>query len=204
MSPPHRPTRWTASAARGPTAATPHDICGSWPGARSPTPAAPMRPHAFAGAPACRTGAGCAWPQRRNACAPAFTSAPIPAGILPAWQGCSRQGVRLAASSPNDPAAWGHAARSLTAGEKSGGPTPALVPATQAASARFIARFRAAGSPIAVEPFGFRPDLLLPGTLHHSGNRPAPPSDHIPLARRSAFLTLLRASSDVPARPKPA
>ena len=27
----------------------------------------------------------------------------------------------------------------------------------------------------------------LPGTLHHSGNRPAPPSDHTPLARRSAF-----------------
>ena len=28
---------------------------------------------------------------------------------------------------------------------------------------------------------------LLPGTLHHSGNKPAPPSDHTPLARRSAF-----------------
>ena len=27
----------------------------------------------------------------------------------------------------------------------------------------------------------------LPGTLHHSGNRPAPPSEDIPLARRSAF-----------------
>lgn len=27
----------------------------------------------------------------------------------------------------------------------------------------------------------------MPGTLHHSGNKPAPPSDHIPLARRSAF-----------------
>ena len=38
-----------------------------------------------------------------------------------------------------------------------------------------------------VEPFSFRPDKILPGTLHHSGNRPAPPSDHIPLARRSAF-----------------
>ena len=38
-----------------------------------------------------------------------------------------------------------------------------------------------------VEPFSFRPDKTLPGTLHHSGNRPAPPSDHIPLARRSAF-----------------
>lgn len=39
------------------------------------------------------------------------------------------------------------------------------------------------------EPFGYRPDILLPGTLHHSGNRPAPPSDHIPLVRRSALRT---------------
>jgi hypothetical protein len=38
-----------------------------------------------------------------------------------------------------------------------------------------------------VEPFSFGPDIILPGTLHHSGNTPAPPSDHIPLARRSAF-----------------
>jgi hypothetical protein len=38
-----------------------------------------------------------------------------------------------------------------------------------------------------VEPFPFHPDKNLPGTLHHSGNRPAPPSDHTPLARRSAF-----------------
>jgi len=28
---------------------------------------------------------------------------------------------------------------------------------------------------------------FLPGTLHHSGNRPAPPSEDTPLARRSAF-----------------
>ena len=38
-----------------------------------------------------------------------------------------------------------------------------------------------------VEPFPSHPDKTLPGTLHHSGNRPAPPSDHTPLARRSAF-----------------
>ena len=38
-----------------------------------------------------------------------------------------------------------------------------------------------------VEPFSLRPDKILPGTLHHSGIRPAPPSDHTPLARRSAF-----------------
>ena len=42
-------------------------------------------------------------------------------------------------------------------------------------------------SPGGVEPFSLRPDKILPGTLHHSGNRPAPPSDHTPLARRSAF-----------------
>jgi hypothetical protein len=39
----------------------------------------------------------------------------------------------------------------------------------------------------ALNLFSFGPDKILPGTLHHSGNRPAPPSDHIPLARRSAF-----------------
>ena len=38
-----------------------------------------------------------------------------------------------------------------------------------------------------VEPFSFHADKILPGTLHHSGIRPAPPSDHTPLARRSAF-----------------
>ena len=39
----------------------------------------------------------------------------------------------------------------------------------------------------ALNLFSFGPDKILPGTLHHSGNRPAPPSDHIPLGRRSAF-----------------
>jgi hypothetical protein len=38
-----------------------------------------------------------------------------------------------------------------------------------------------------VEPFEGHPDIFLPGTLHHSGYKPAPPSDHTPLARRSAF-----------------
>jgi hypothetical protein len=47
-----------------------------------------------------------------------------------------------------------------------------------------------------VEPFSFHPDKTLPGTLHHSGNRPAPPSDHIPLARRSAFQRGRRGNSD--------
>jgi len=47
-----------------------------------------------------------------------------------------------------------------------------------------------------VEPFPSHPDKTLPGTLHHSGNRPAPPSDHIPLARRSAFQRGWRGNSD--------
>jgi hypothetical protein len=38
-----------------------------------------------------------------------------------------------------------------------------------------------------VEPFSLSPDKTLPGTLHHSGIKPAPPSDHIPLVRRSVF-----------------
>jgi hypothetical protein len=44
-----------------------------------------------------------------------------------------------------------------------------------------------------VEPFSVHADTSLPGTLHHSGIRPAPPSEDTPLARRRAFL----------ARPKP-
>ena len=44
------------------------------------------------------------------------------------------------------------------------------------------------------------PDIFLPGTLHHSGYKPAPPSDHIPLARRSAFGPGSdKTSTDVPA-----
>jgi hypothetical protein len=58
-----------------------------------------------------------------------------------------------------------------------------------------------------VEPFSFRPDKTLPGTLHHSGIRPAPPSDHTPLARRSAFQhgrkPARRGNSDAPAGLKP-
>jgi len=46
-------------------------------------------------------------------------------------------------------------------------------------------------------------DKILPGTLHHSGIRPAPPSDHTPLARRSAFQRHVsgsrRGNSDAPA-----
>ena len=87
---------------------------------------------------------------------------------------------------PNDPAAWGYAARSPMTG-KIWRTTPPSRPDTSAARPRFsmqIARQLVSGG---VEPFSFRPDKILPGTLHHSGNRPAPPSDHTPLARRSAF-----------------
>ncbi len=52
----------------------------------------------------------------------------------------------------------------------------------------------------AVEPFSFRPDKILPGTLHHSGIRPAPPSDHTPLARRSAFLRARQRAGNSKAR----
>jgi hypothetical protein len=40
---------------------------------------------------------------------------------------------------------------------------------------------------VVFEPFEWRPDLSLPGALHNSGNKPAPPSEHTPLGRRSAF-----------------
>ena len=52
---------------------------------------------------------------------------------------------------------------------------------------RDVLRFSIRICPQRVEPFEGRPDIFLPGTLHHSGNKPAPPSDHIPLVRRSAF-----------------
>ena len=81
--------------------------------------------------------------------------------------------------------------------------TPPSRPDTFAARPRFsrqIARQVGSGG---VEPFSFGPDKILPGTLHHSGNRPAPPSDHTPLARRSAFQQGRkrgrRGNSDAPA-----
>ena len=64
---------------------------------------------------------------------------------------------------------------------------PALASRYVCGKARFSAQIAPANSSRAVEPFSFRPDKILPGTLHHSGIRPAPPSDHTPLARRSAF-----------------
>jgi hypothetical protein len=88
---------------------------------------------------------------------------------------------------PNDPAAWGYAARSPTTGK-----IWRTTPPSRADTSAATPSFRRANCPgefvlSDVEPFSFRPDKTLPGTLHHSGNRPAPPSDHTPLARRSAF-----------------
>jgi hypothetical protein len=133
-----------------------------------------------------------------------------------------RHGARLHRCRRGDPAADAAAALRLSgrmaaaaqsgagAGTAAGagaarGPAPNAGPATPASpaapgitAASFSdwsppATFAGAG----VEPFEFRPDIFLPGTLHHSGNKPAPPSDHIPLARRSAFgLARRRASGN--------
>jgi len=119
--------------------------------------------------------------------------ASIAAGITPAWQG------RRGPPRPNDPAAWGYAARSPAAG-KIWRTTPPSRADTSAARPRFSAQIAPANSSRAVEPFSFRPDKILPGTLHHSGIRPAPPSDHTPLARRSAFLRARQRAGNSKAR----
>jgi hypothetical protein len=41
---------------------------------------------------------------------------------------------------------------------------------------------------VVFEPFEWRPDLSLPGALHNSGNKPAPPSEHTPLGGVVRFL----------------
>ena len=115
--------------------------------------------------------------------APGIGAGNRPAAALRAMAGIATRCNRL--REPNDPAAWGYAARSPMTG-KIWRTTPPSRPDTSAARPRFsmqIARQVSGG----VEPFSFGPDKILPGTLHHSGNTPAPPSDHIPLARRSAF-----------------
>jgi len=65
--------------------------------------------------------------------------------------------------------------------------TPPSRADTSAARSRFSVQIAGTSASSGIEPFSFHPDKTLPGTLHHSGNRPAPPSDHTPLARRSAF-----------------
>ena len=77
---------------------------------------------------------------------------------------------------------------------------PALASRYVCGKARFSAQIAPANSSRAVEPFSFRPDKILPGTLHHSGIRPAPPSDHTPLARRSAFLRARQRAGNSKAR----
>jgi hypothetical protein len=118
---------------------------------------------------------------------------PCSGRLAPAWQGCSGP-----PAPPNDPAAWGYAARSPAAGEI-WRTTPPSRTDTSAARARFSGQMPRQIRLGCIEPFPLRPDKTLPGTLHHSGNRPAPPSDHIPLGRRSAFQRGWRGNSD--ARP---
>ena len=100
--------------------------------------------------------------------------------------------IRGSLSRPHDPAmAILPATRSE---EYAAPPSPA---ATSAARPRFSAlpaKFLSA----ALNLFHSAPTKLLPGTLHHSGNRPAPPSDDTPLARRSAVET--RPSGNLAAR----
>ena len=86
---------------------------------------------------------------------------------------------------------------------KSGGPPPPSRADTSAAKSRFSVQIGRRIRLGRVEPFSLPPDKTLPGTLHHSGIRPAPPSDHTPLARRSAFQRRCersrRGNSDAPA-----
>jgi hypothetical protein len=94
-----------------------------------------------------------------------------------------RLGRRACLPGANGRAAWGHA----------GGPLTARIPLEDHPTVTEIRRQGGLRFSIricrgTVEPFEFRPDIFLPGTLHHSGYRPAPPSEDIPLARRSAFL----------------
>jgi hypothetical protein len=70
---------------------------------------------------------------------------------------------------------------------KSGGPPPPSRADTSAAKPRFSVQITGRIRRGRVEPFSLPPDITLPGTLHHSGIRPAPPSDYTPLVRRSAF-----------------
>lgn len=101
--------------------------------------------------------------------------------------GRNRNPPAMSGAQPNDPAAWGYAARSPMTG-KIWRTTPAL-------ATRYVRRkapFQHANCPTdssraALNLFHSVQTKNLPGTLHHSGNRPAPPSDHTPLARRSAF-----------------
>jgi hypothetical protein len=67
--------------------------------------------------------------------------------------------------------------------------TPPSRPDTRAANLRFNVR---KCSHARLNLFHSVPDITLPGTLHHSGNRPAPPSEDTPLERRIAFQQHIR------------
>ena len=93
----------------------------------------------------------------------------------------------------------GNAAGPPKAGENPEEPPRPRQPDTSAATRRFSSgSVPSRNSQATVEPFAFGPDLPLPGTLHHSGNRPAPPSEHTPLERRSAFAGALSPPSAAP------
>jgi hypothetical protein len=96
--------------------------------------------------------------------------------------------TRRSCGQPKRPRRMGQCGEVADDGEKSGvtpRPRKQIRVPQRAVSAPLPALLR--NSRRAVEPFTTRPDLFLPGTLHHSGNRPAPPSEHTPLERRSAF-----------------
>ena len=165
----------------------PADASAAW--RRSPHMAVEPQSRSGAHAGAAAGPARCAV-ETPYAAAAALSNAPgIGAGNRPAAPcGPRRESHRCnRLREPNDPAAWGDAARSPMTG-KIWRTTPAL-------ATRYVRRkapFQHANCPAnwsraALNLFSFGPDKILPGTLHHSGNRAAPPSDHIPLGRRSAF-----------------
>ena len=143
-------------------------------------------PGALAGAAAGPSGRAVETPY---AAAAALSNAPgIGAGnrlaALRAIAGIAPRCNRLRASQTTPP--HGAMQRGRRRRGKSGGPPPAL-PSRYVCRKAPFQHAKYANSSRGIEPFSYRPDKILPGTLHHSGIRPAPPSDHTPLARRSAF-----------------
>jgi hypothetical protein len=99
----------------------------------------------------------------------------------------SQVGPRLAAQSQTTPP-HGAMQRGRPMTGKIWRTTPPSPAATSAATPTFQRANVSRQIPLgALNLFRWSQTKLLPGTLHHSGNRPAPPSEDIPLARRSAF-----------------
>ena len=119
---------------------------------------------------------------------PVATASPLAFAVVDRIRGVRQPGDRT--RSPNDPAAGAMQRGRRRRGKIRRRPPRPRQADTSAATRRFSTRMPGAvgNSRPAVEPSAFGPDLFLPGTLHHSGNRPAPPSEHTPLERRSAFL----------------